>query len=105
MTQQEVGWFCLAFGAFYAVGLAAFPSFFNNWLLCPRWGLFGPPTSRLSGIGAGLALISLGFVHLNKAHPTVPAWLPWSVLIVSVLVMLSGVVRDPFYRGIEEVEG
>jgi len=99
MTQQGVGWICLAFGLFYSVGLSAFPSLFNNWLLCPRWGVFGPPTSRLSGIGAGLVLISLGLVHLNTAHSVAPSWLPWSVLAASALVMLAGIVRDPLYRG------
>ena len=99
MTQQEVGWFCSAFGAFYTAGLSAFPSFFNHWLLCPRWGIFGPPTSRLSGIGAGLILVSLGLVHLNTARPTVPVWLPWTLVVVSALVMVTGVARDPLYKG------
>jgi hypothetical protein len=100
MTQQEVGWFCVAFGAFYTVGLSAFPPFFNTWLLCPRWGIFGPPASRLSGIGGGLILVSLGLVHLNTAYSTAaPAWLPWTLVVVSALVMVTGIARDPLYKG------
>jgi hypothetical protein len=99
MTQQEVGWFCIAFGVVYAAGLSAFPSLFNNRLLCPRWGVFGPPTSRLSGIGAGLALVSIGFVHLNAVHLVAPTWLPWGAVAASVLVMVVGGVHGPLYRG------
>ncbi|GAB3317209.1 hypothetical protein [Luteimonas mephitis] len=98
MTQQEIGWFCLIFGALYAVALYVFPSIFNNWFLCPRYGVFGPPSSRLGGIGAGLFLVSLGLVHLNAAHPLTPTWIPWCAVFGSVLIMIVGMFREPLYR-------
>lgn len=98
MTQQEVGWLCVLLGATYTIGIWAFPSHFNNWLLCPRWGMFGPPASRLTGIGAGLFMFSLGLVHLNTAHPVAPSWLPWGFAVVTVFVMISGFAHQPLYR-------
>ena len=98
MTQQDIGWFCLIVGSLYAGALVAIPSLFNNWLLCPRWGLFGPPASRLSGIGAGLIVVALGFVHLNTAASITPVWLPWTAVGIAFLVMLAGGVRSPLYR-------
>jgi len=99
MNQQEFGWIVILLGSLYAIGLAAFPQLFTNWLICPRWGLFGPVASRRSGIGGGLTVVSLGLVHLNTAQPSVPEWLPWGLVAASAIVMVSGVGRDPMYKG------
>jgi len=99
MTQAHAGWIAIALGGLYAIGLAASPQLFNNWALCPRWGLFGPPASRAAGIGGGLTAVGLGLVHLNTVHAIAPVWLPWSLVGAALLVMFWGGTRPPLYRG------
>ena len=99
MTRENIAWLCIASGSFYAIGLAAFPQLFNNWILCPRWGAFGPPASRMSGISGAVGLVGLGLIHLNAVHPFAPIWLPWVIAGAGVLVALSGWDQPAFYRG------
>ena len=98
MSQIEIGWIAVAFGALYAIALAAFPRQFDNWLLCPRWGLFGPPASRLAGIGGGLAVVGLGLVHLNTVFSAAPVWAPWLVTTLGAIVLIKGGNQPPLYK-------
>ncbi len=99
MTKLEIGLLCIAVGLFYAGGLVAFPSLFRNPVMCPRWGLFGPPASLLSGVGGGVAGIALGLVNINIAKPFAPIWVPWGALAISFAVVVAGVGRKPFFTG------
>ena len=97
MLQSEFGWIALGLGASYSVGLALFPQWFNNWILCPRWSV-ETPASRLTGIGEGLVLVGLGLVHLNSVFALVPRWAPWTFAGLAFVVMVAGGSHPPLYK-------